>query len=91
MLVERKQISRKIGRKQKHEESKNKRLWDPREKLVSDEFLVSGSSPHEAWLNAVRYSCVLILFILLLFFSQFLKFYNSVYQNFQNKQIHKSK
>lgn len=48
MLVERKQISRKIGRKQKYEESKNKRLWDPREKLVSDEFLVSGSSPHEA-------------------------------------------
>ena len=67
LLVERKQIFRKIGRKQKYEESKNERLWDPREKLVSDDFLVSSSSPHKAWLNVIRYSCVFILFILLFF------------------------
>ena len=35
MLVERTQIFRKIGRKQKYEESKNKRLWDPRKKAMA--------------------------------------------------------
>lgn len=45
------------------EERKDKRSGDPREKLVSDDFLDFSLSPEEAWLNAMRYSCVLILLL----------------------------
>lgn len=44
-------------------EKKNKlEMMGPREKLVSDDFLVSGFSPDEPWLSARRYYFVLITY-----------------------------
>lgn len=61
-LAQRKHICIKIRRKQIHKEKKWQEIMGPREKLVSDDFLVSGYSPDEAWLSARRYYFVLITY-----------------------------
>lgn len=61
-LAQRTYICIQIRRKQIHKENKRLEIMGPREKLVSDDFLVSGFRPDEAWLSARRYYFVLITY-----------------------------